>query len=299
MPSFPTITSRDVSFLAGFLEGEACFLIWPDRRRQKFRCGVSVSARDDDEPLLRWIQQTTGIGSITWSGRRGRASPQLHWRVGAKAQCLHLIDLLDGAPLWGRKRLDFAIWRKAVLEWSKEPLATCPKATPLALLREELGTAKEYRAQSTSPINQRWPGTTDWAAFLSGFVTAEGSFGIWQNGPTNGLKPRFIVRVRRDDQTLLEHFRSKTDLGRVYLERGAPAGRAPAASWHVIRAAHLLKLVAVLDDCQPGGRKGREYRVWREAATAYASDRPRREIQGTLAKIRASLDEMRKYPSRR
>ena len=99
---------------AGFLDGEASFLVRRDTNTGRLYPGLNVGLRADDGPLLRRIMERTGIGTIQgpWETKLGK--PVLRWSVQARGDCLVLRDLLQRYPLRSKKRRDFEVWSRAV-----------------------------------------------------------------------------------------------------------------------------------------------------------------------------------------
>jgi hypothetical protein len=115
-------------WLAGFIDGEGCFTIPAHRsggRPLQYSARLVVALRADDAAILREIRDRTGLGTLQVhrsSGQRIDGSPHhpgLMWMVAAKRDCMGIVDLLDRYPLRAKKAADYAIWREAVLLWSK------------------------------------------------------------------------------------------------------------------------------------------------------------------------------------
>jgi LAGLIDADG endonuclease len=292
--------SADVgSFLAGLLEGEASFGIAKQPLNTNHRCTMTVNMREDDGPLLRWLASTTGLGRITRKKARSSSRAQIGWQVGAKADCERLRDLLTEYPLRGRSSLHYAIWSGAVTSWiDKGPAFTRRNRdwSAIAYFKGRLHEAKQYDAEIPCQKLQpdRFQGLSgDWAGFLAGFVTAEGHLGIHKNG--GYLHPRFQIAVRADDLALLTELKRRVgDVGNIYwVERTGNRNPNPNVAWQVRDSAGLATLVEIFDRCPPRGRRGREYRVWRQAVSAYLSPGPRSEVRQRLQCLRPLLDLVR------
>lgn len=284
------------AFLAGFLEGEACFRI-QKQARGPYGCVMGLCARDDDEPLLRDLMAATRLGTLRRRRARETSQPQVIWRVLAKADCQRLIELLDKYPLRGRKSHDYALWRAAANWWIGSDPRTRPSArdwTPMAYLQQRLSECKRYGASDPLSSTDSFPGLTgDWPGFLSGFLTAEGHFGINLSNP-NCYRPRLSVNLRADDADLLRELCTRTTCGRVY--RHQPKGRKPpVTAWVVFSRADLMRIVQILDGLPPRGRKRREYDVWRQAVLEYAKPGPRRPIHERLGELCSELAEASAY----
>ena len=117
---YPSVESRVGGFLAGFLEGEACFTIPCQSRGHGYRCMMRLSIRDDDSELLRTLARNTRLGTIRSVPARRTSRPQLCWTVLAKSDCRRLVALLYEYPFRGRRAREFAIWAAAVKWWVGE-----------------------------------------------------------------------------------------------------------------------------------------------------------------------------------
>jgi hypothetical protein len=78
---YPRVDRELGGFLAGFIEGEACFTISRQTRGYGYRCVMSLNVRDDDGSLLHELAEKTRL----------RAS----W-IGGGATDLTPADALDG-----------------------------------------------------------------------------------------------------------------------------------------------------------------------------------------------------------
>lgn len=115
---------RFFDWLAGFIDGEGCFRIHasPGRRSGSVRysCRFVLGVRADDSEILHEIVRRTGIGTVQPHPRRGIGKPQARWSITSQPECYALVELLDAYPLRAKKAGDFAIWREAVVEWSRD-----------------------------------------------------------------------------------------------------------------------------------------------------------------------------------
>lgn len=294
---YPRISADLAAFLAGFIEGEASFLISKQARNTNHRCAFSLKVRADDKPLLVELAAATALGGLTAVAARTTSHRQAEWRITAKSDCLRLCEILDRYPLRGRKSTDYAIWSAAVLWWTGgRPTTTWRHRdwTPIAYLKQRLEQSRRYVNESPAIGPDVWSGFDgDWLGFFSGFVTAEGHLGIHRNGP-RCFAPKAQIAVRADDLALLRELRKRVGVGRIYGDSGK-SRTSPTAAWMVRDSEGLERIVEILDRCPPRGRRGREYRVWREAVVEYGSEKPRRQIQRRLAELRAALAAERTY----
>lgn len=102
-------------WLAGFIDGEGCFLIETTRPSATHYCAFRLEVRADDRPILDEIRERLGIGKIR-ECRRGTYHGAI-WAVQNKADCASLVGFLDRYPLRAKKARDYAVWREAVAEW--------------------------------------------------------------------------------------------------------------------------------------------------------------------------------------
>jgi hypothetical protein len=294
---YPALEPMFGAFMAGFIEGEATFGIRKQPRNTNHSCYMTLKVRDDDAELLRDFAKTTRIGTVTNSPARCTSQPQASWNVGAKADCVRLVSLLMEYPLRGRKGRDFAIWAAAVDWWVGDDATIRRKGrdwTPMIYLKRRLSDSKRYvepTAQFAQPLD-----SPDWLPFLSGFLCADGTFGISRTG--GGFQPAAQIAVRLDDRPLLESFRAITGVGNVYLP-ACRDGWNPTVLWRIVSRADLAQLIDVLDQFEPRGRRAAEYRIWRKAVIAYCSGRPPARIRPALRRYRAELDVLRTYSATR
>jgi hypothetical protein len=112
-------------WLAGFIDGEGCFVL-ARRSRGYIHIGFRISLRDDDAPILYAVSNRLGFGQLFHhaNNRYSKAKPICGWHVGALDECWRLCLILDRFPLRARKRSDYDIWRRAVIKKREVPLRT-------------------------------------------------------------------------------------------------------------------------------------------------------------------------------
>jgi hypothetical protein len=123
-----------------------------------------------------------GARTAALARRAAEKSPQVCWSVASKLESLELARLLRQYPLRGRKRHEFSVWARAVDEWT-QTLYGRGDARADRLMRssaEELRRLRRYVDQPSglgSPLaaQDAQEGLT---AFLGGFFTGEGTFGL-------------------------------------------------------------------------------------------------------------------------
>ena len=89
-----------LNWLAGFIDGEGCFLIsQPKQRNTHVDISFALGLRDDDIDILEEIQQRLGIGTVRRFRRPGKPDHWgdiARWVVYSLNDCLTLAGLLEG-----------------------------------------------------------------------------------------------------------------------------------------------------------------------------------------------------------
>ena len=131
-------------WLAGFTDGEGCFVIRFQKPKYT-KCFFSIRLRADDIDILQEIQETLGVGQIRLSKEDGH-NEVAGWQVCAIGDLIHvLIPLFEKYPLRAKKKRDFAIWSRAVrLIHTKFHLTKAGLAEVLRL-KEELEEGRKYK----------------------------------------------------------------------------------------------------------------------------------------------------------
>jgi hypothetical protein len=107
----------DDPWLAGFTDGEGCFLLVWKRGREKdgpryVNAVFQLTLRADDRPVLAALQ--TAFGGRLHDAPAGRiGSPSARWMVTHRADRERLIAYFDRFPLRSKKARDYARWREA------------------------------------------------------------------------------------------------------------------------------------------------------------------------------------------
>lgn len=130
-------------YLAGFFTAEGTLGIHrngPGRYVPR----AQITLRCDDRPLLEEIRARLGVGRIYTAIRpREPQGPSVCWMVRGAPELVELVAAFDRCPLRGRHRHQYAIWRQAVLEYTK-PGPRRPIHDRLGELRSELAEVTAY-----------------------------------------------------------------------------------------------------------------------------------------------------------
>jgi DNA modification methylase len=142
-------TREDVAlgyWLAGFIDGEGCFLV-KGHGRGTYAPTFTLKVRRDDRAALVQAQRFVRAGQVE-DVDGGDARPQVRWAVQDREGCQRLVDVLDKYPLRAKKRLDYLLWREAVCEWTDRPRGNRwdgpADQSRMVELRDAIRRAREY-----------------------------------------------------------------------------------------------------------------------------------------------------------
>lgn len=242
-------------FLAGFIAGEGHFAIRANNAGQSRACGFELAQREDNAALVMASRDLAGVGHITRQPARRTSQAQVRWTVQTIDDCMRLVLLLDTLPLLGKKAGDFRIWRMGVARWAQldDGRGRWPHLTELAR------TLRAHR-EPRYATDYTWGCVSDGylEGFLAGFASAEAHLGASREG-----HPRFALKVRADDSSVLALLASRLQVGRL-VPVASDRSRRAQTTWLVTGLAELRSLVSVFDRHPPLGRAGRIYTCWRQ-----------------------------------
>jgi hypothetical protein len=229
---------------------------------------------------------STGLGRLRRVAARLTSKPQISWVIDSQEDCRELLALIAPCGFHGRRAAELAIWSRAVEVWTET--GGDKRRSTLRALKLELDAARRFKA--VAPSARPFAGDRELLGYISGFVSAEGYFGL------SDARPRFAVHVRRDDRPLLEVLASATGLGKVTEFCPSPPIN-PSATWTIAARAELASFLDLLRQGGLAGRKRRELEAWAGAVdelnrAAWTGLRPRREL---LEQARDSLASVRAY----
>ncbi len=94
-------------------------------------------------------------------------------------------------------------------------------------------------------------------SYLGGLFTGEGHIGLGED------RARAIIKMRADDQPLLEEIRDRFGIGRVYVYPAYGPGN-PCAQWVVFSRDDLACAVSIFEQAALRGRKARQFEAWKQ-----------------------------------
>jgi hypothetical protein len=241
----------DLDWLAGFIEAEGCFQINRRNRGTSYGCELAIQLRDDDQRLLRELASELALGRLRPVRPRGTSKPQMLWSINRWTDCEMLVEVLDNHPLYGRKRAQYDIWRKAVAlrsrgeEWKNQ--------LQVQALRAALSEAKRFAA-TPSP---RVASAPSWG-YITGLIEGDGHLGLSRR------QARLSIHLRADDLPLLEVLRDATGFGSISRSDAYGCSK-PSATWIVSRPPELAEIGAGMRATGIRGRKAREFSPWLQA----------------------------------
>lgn len=221
-------------FITGFCDAEACFNLTVKKSNSTktgwhviplFQIGLHLK----DKELLKQIQAffecglegslgstTSKVGVIRVSGN------MVYYSVSSVKELTKIIDHFDNYPLLTKKRLDYLIWKIAVLSLRRKDHLMAEGLRAIVLLKaalnlglsENLLTAFQITSTEVEvgvlnkaanlgydeiPFNPQW---------LAGFTSGDGNFsiGLHSNTVNLGLTPRLIFQLTqhsRDEELLI------------------------------------------------------------------------------------------------
>lgn len=135
---------RDDPWLAGFADGEGCFIL--NRQPNGYIAPqFGIGLRADDKAILVRIHETFG-GSLHWQPAQPAtgSSPQWRWRATGGKGLASLVEYFERFPLRSKKRADYELWRPAVRIWCAAG-GWDPRLTEL---RDAMMAGRRYEAEA-------------------------------------------------------------------------------------------------------------------------------------------------------
>jgi hypothetical protein len=129
--------------------------------------------------------------------------------------------------------------------------------------------------------------------FLAGFFEGEASFVVQEQNAGQSYSCGAIVRVRDDDQDVLEWLVALTGVGRMY-RVPARATSKPQVAWHIDTQHDCVEIGRLLAHCGFHGRRAAELEIWMDAVRAWVTDGGD-DRRTSMRALKAALDGARKY----
>jgi hypothetical protein len=141
-------------YVAGFTDGEGCFTIVISKHKQKrlgldARLHFEIELRDDDEELLRSIQETLGCGRIyNLTYEKYGWNPHVELKVSSIREIREdLIPFFQKHPLRGRKRHSFELFVQAAELFSRKEHLTKEGIEKLKTIRRRMNRYSKKRSR--------------------------------------------------------------------------------------------------------------------------------------------------------
>ena len=105
------------SWLAGFTDGEGCF--FAKIHKDKLNIKYEMKLRADDYLILKEIQSTLGVGTLTYHKRppdKPTEMPYCRFTIRARMELYQiLLPIFDQYPLRAKKKRDYEIWKEIII----------------------------------------------------------------------------------------------------------------------------------------------------------------------------------------
>lgn len=137
-------------WLAGFTDGEGCFLIKHDKRIDYYIPLFRIKLREDDKNTILSIIKFIGAGKIY---KESKKITNKHYSVNMKPclvfsltgkECLRVVKIFDICQLKSKKLKDYNIWRKSVILYTSESIVK-KRNIKLNKLKLKLENVRKYK----------------------------------------------------------------------------------------------------------------------------------------------------------
>jgi hypothetical protein len=130
-------------------------------------------------------------------------------------------------------------------------------------------------------------------AFLAGFLEGEAHLAVREQNGGASYGCAVFVRLRDDDQDLLEWLVALTGLGRLRRVPAQPTSR-PQIAWTIDSQAACTELVRLIEGCGFHGRRAAELRLWTDAVAVWTGGTAS-ERRAVLPRIARDLRTARRF----
>lgn len=143
-------------YVCGFVDGEGCFTIVISKHKQKklgldARLHFEIELRDDDEEVLKSIQETLDCGRIYYLNlERYGWNSHVELKVSSIVEIKEkLIPFFRRYPLRGKKRISFELFAQAAELFYKKEHLTKEGINKLLSIRQKMNRySKKYQASA-------------------------------------------------------------------------------------------------------------------------------------------------------
>ena len=154
-----TLKKLDGNYIAGFVDGEGCFFVRLYKKKRKkwleipyYTPEFSIKIREDDWHILQRIKHTIGCGKLIRKKEKHRHNRSVGFVVYKKLDLIEkVVPFFDKYPLQGKKKVDFNLWKEAVLMWKNNIHRTKDGVKRLEKIKEEIN---KFRPELTSGIDK-------------------------------------------------------------------------------------------------------------------------------------------------
>lgn len=262
---------REGDWFSGLTDGDGTFSFSPASRKKKtWSCTFKISASLRNWRLLEHCRQFLGRGRINPRSGKGAGEYRIRHRKSLRAV---ILPLFQKHPLYTSKAFYFHRWCRA-LEILEGAESAGQKDAALHSLRQE-HPPTGYRAPA-------WQWGAPSAAWICGFVEAEGSFHITNK---EGRYVHSFGCTQKFDAHVLEHMRKKLHIPAGVIERRPLSG---ASAYYKLESSNFRALcrMAQFFRGQFRGRKGLEHRIWQRTLRWRGNNSRLQRIQRLLRDLR-------------
>lgn len=207
------------SWLAGFIDGEGCFTLTVSAS-QTFVIRCSIALRADDWPVLRRIQEQTGVGTLRISANqspanRPNSNAAVRWSTQTIDECLVLRDgLASVGGLRAKKSSDFALWGQALdlIDQQGGGRHSGAWATLMAL-KQKLHQVKRYDPALAEGFLEKLGRNADGVLTANRSHGGRGSSEFWQSEASAPNRQWRQLRYAKLSQEQIDEITKRIDAG--------------------------------------------------------------------------------------
>lgn len=293
-------------WFAGFVDGDGSFNI-----TLTAGCTLKIALRNDDRAILHQIRDTLGVGGIgdqSMESHRRKGMRNAHdmvcWTVSHRGSHMHVIvPLLEEFPLRTRKRHDFALWSQAVrivhahAYGARNQRATQRWHGEMLELKHKMEMGRKQRHSADRKIDDAGYSSTElgmsdsFGSWLSGFMDAEGTFGIVLKGKSC-VSCQMGIGLHCCEESLLWQIKNRVGVGNV-----TPFYPGSVASWRVGSIKDHMEVTVPLFEKYPlRAKKKNDFAIWAQAVRlVHAKEHLTESGRQEILRLKQELDKGKKY----